>query len=185
MTGVDTRPRVAAVVAALALALVTGSCGTAASHADPTCVPKGPDTLILMAQSVPSAEKVPCISSYPAGWHFASMKIASGGSHFTLDSDRAGISAVRVSLQPRCDVTGATEIPSDEPGARRFERILSVVNDFRAVRLYQFEGGCVTYRFNFDRQGRALVNEVSVAIGFISRSAIDELVRQRTSAERV
>ncbi len=185
MNGLGTRPRLVAVLSAVALGLVATSCGTAASHADPTCVPKGPDTLILMAQSVPSAEKLPCIASYPAGWHFASMDIHSGGSHFTLDSDRAGISAVRVSLQAHCDVTGATEIPSDEPGARRFERILSVVNNFKALRLYQFEGGCVMYRFDFDRQGRALVNEVSVAIGFISRSAVDELVRQRTSARRV
>ena len=177
--------RLRVTLAALVLAAMATSCGTAASHADPTCVPKGPDTLILLAQSVPTAQKIPCIASYPAGWHFASMDIRSGGSHFTLDSDRAGISAVRVSLQHHCDVSGATEIPSDEPGARRFERVLSVVDDFRAIRLYEFEGGCVTYRFNFDRQGRALVNEVSVAIGFISRATVDELVRERTSAERV
>lgn len=123
----------------------------------------------------------PTVPTGPRG----SAYIRSGGSHFTLDSDRAGISAVRVSLQPRCDVAGATEIASDEPGARRFERVLSVVGDFRALRLYQFEGGCVTYRFDFDRQGRALVNEVSVAIGFVSRAAVDELVRERSSAERV
>jgi hypothetical protein len=177
--------RTRAVLAVVALGVGASACGTAASHADPTCVPKGPDTLILLAQSVPSAQKIPCIASYPAGWHFASMDIRSGGAHFTLDSDRAGISAVRVSLQPRCDVAGATEIPSDEPGTRRFERILSVVDNFRSLRLYQFEGGCVTYRFAFAQQGRALVNEVSVAIGFISRAAVDELVRERTSADRV
>lgn len=177
------RQRVGAVVAAILLGLGGAACG-AYSGADPTCVPKGADTLILLAQSVPSAQKLPCIASYPAGWHFASMHIRDGSAHFTLDSDRAGISAVRVSLQPRCDVTGATEIPSDEPGARRFERILSVVDDFRALRLYQFEGGCVTYRFRFDRQGRALVNEVSVAIGFISRSALAELVAERSNGDQ-
>ncbi len=172
--------RLRVTLAALVLAATATSCGTAASHADPTCVPKGPDTLILLAQSVPTAQKIPCIASYPAGWHFASMDIRSGGSHFTLDSDRAGISAVRVSLLPRCDLEGATEIASDEPGTRRFERIISVVNDFKAVRSYAFDGGCITYRFDFDRQGRALVNEVSVAIGFIDRSAVDALVRQRS-----
>ena len=132
------------------------------------------------AQSVPTATKVPCIASYPAGWHFASLKVSNGESRFTLDSDRAGISAVRVSLLPRCDLEGATEIASDEPGTRRFERIISVVNDFKAVRSYAFDGGCITYRFDFDRQGRALVNEVSVAIGFIDRSAVAELVRERS-----
>jgi hypothetical protein len=146
-------------------------------------VPRGADTLALVAQSVPTATKVPCISSYPAGWHFASMSVHNGETRFTLDSDRAGISAVRVSLLPRCELDGATEIPSDEAGTRRYERIISVVDEFKAVRSYAFDGGCITYRFDFDRQGRALVNEVSVAIGFIDRSAIDAVVRERSRGE--
>lgn len=101
----------------------------------------------------------------------------------TLDSDRAGISAVEVTLQRRCELGGATEIPSDEPGTLRFERIISVVNEFQAVRSYDFDGGCITYRFDFDRQGRALVNKVSVAIGFIDPTAVDALVRQRSGGE--
>ncbi len=39
------------------------------------------------------------------------------------------------------------------------------------------------YRFDFDRQGRALVNEVSVAIGFLDRAAVDALVRQRSGGD--
>ena len=174
------RPGLWAVVAGAALLVGTAGCGQIEGQAAPTCVPKGADTLALVAQSVPTAAKVPCISSYPAGWHFASLSVRNGESRFTLDSDRAGISAVRVSLLAGCDLVGATEIPSDEPGTRRFERIISVVNDFKAVRSYTFDGGCITYRFDFDRQGRALVNEVSVAIGFIDRSAVDALVRQRS-----
>ena len=178
------RGRRPALVATFAVLLVAGSgCGRVRSETAPTCVPKGADTLVLLAQSVPTASKVPCIASYPAGWHFASMSVRSGRSEFTLDSDRAGISAVKVALQPHCDLQGATEISSDEPGTRRFERIISVVEGFHAVRSYQFEGGCITYRFDFDRQGRALVNEVSVAIGFMDRSAIDTLVRQRSGDE--
>ncbi|HEX2117908.1 MAG TPA: hypothetical protein VHF91_01885 [Acidimicrobiales bacterium] len=177
------RPRKVTVAAVLALVVVAGGCARVQSEAAPTCVPKGPDTLALVAQSVPTASKVPCISSYPAGWHFASMSVEKGRSRFTLDSDRAGISAVRVSLEEVCDVDGATEISSDEPGTRRFERIISVVDDFKAVRSYLFDGGCTTYQFDFDRQGRALVNEVSVAIGFIDRTAIDALVRQRSKGE--
>jgi hypothetical protein len=108
------------------------------------------------------------------------MSVRDGEARFTLDSDRAGISAVRIHLQPSCDLEGATEIPSDEPGTRRFERIISVVGDYQAVRFYAFDGGCITYRFDFDRQGRALVNEASVAIGFMDRAAVDALVRQRS-----
>jgi hypothetical protein len=162
--------------------LVTG-CAGVEDHAAPTCVPKGADSLTLLAQAVPGATKIPCISSYPAGWHFASMSVRNGEGRFTLDSDRAGISAVKVHLRRNCDLEGATEIPSDEPDTRRFERIISVVDDFQAVRSYSFEGGCITYRFDFDRQGRALVNEVSVAIGFLDRSALDALIRERSGGD--
>ncbi len=163
-----------------ALVVAGAGCGAVEGEAAPTCVPKGADTLALVAQSVPTATEVPCISSYPAGWHFASMSVRNGQTRFTLDSDRAGISAVKVFLEPRCDVVGATEIPSDEPGTQRYERIISVVDRFKAVRSYAFDGGCITYRCDFARQGRALVNEVSVAIGFIDRDAVDALVRQRS-----
>lgn len=170
----------ALVVAGLAL----GGCGQVEGQVSPTCVPKGADTLALVAQSVPTATKIPCISSFPAGWHFASLSVRNGETRFTLDSDRAGISAVRVTLRRNCELEGATEIPSDEPGTRRFERIISVVDDFQAVRSYAFAGGCITYRFDFDRQGRALVNEVSVAIGFMDRAAVDTLVRERSGGNR-
>ena len=170
-------------VLAAGAALAGAGCAGIEDHAAPTCVPKGADSLTLLAQAVPSATKIPCISSYPAGWHFASMAVRNGQGRFTLDSDRAGISAVKVHLRRNCDLEGATEIPSDEPDTRRFERIISVVGDFQAVRSYSFDGGCITYQFDFDRQGRALVNEVSVAIGFIDRPALDALVRERTGGK--
>jgi hypothetical protein len=165
------------------IALFATGCGRMRTEAAPTCVPKGADTLVLIAQAVPRASKIPCIASYPAGWHFASMSIRDGEASFILDSDRAGISAVRVHLNSSCDLEGATEIPSDEPGTRRFERIISVVDGFKAIRSYSFEGGCITYRFDFDRQGRALVNEVSVAIGFMDRAAVAALVHDRSGGD--
>lgn len=166
--------------AAALCALLVAGCAPVADRASPTCAPRGTDSLVLMAQAVPTATKIPCISSFPAGWHFQSMSVRNGEGRFTLDSDRAGISAVTVYLRPTCDLEGATEIPSDETGARRFERVISVVDDFRALRSYSFDGGCITYRFDFDRRGRALVNEVSVAIGFLDRVAVDALVRERS-----
>ena len=67
---------------------------------------------------------------------------------FSLDSDVGGEDAVQVALQPPddCATTGATEVPSDEVGMRRFERIDSLPPQLRSVRTYVFEGGCVTYR---------------------------------------
>ncbi|MGI9023675.1 MAG: hypothetical protein ACR2HV_10705 [Acidimicrobiales bacterium] len=139
------------------------------------------ETLVLMAQSVPSATMIPCISVLPAGWTFRDIDVRNGLSTFDLDSDRAGSRAVVVELRETCPTggpggapQGSTEIATDEKGARRYEKVESVVDGYRGTRFYVFPGGCVTYSFRFSRQGLALVNEVSLAIGFLPR---DEAAR--------
>ena len=165
-----------AMAAGAVAALVTG-CGTMADVVAPTCTAERLEPLILMAQSVPTASRVPCIASYPAGWELAGVHVRSGRSRFTLDSDRAGRGALRVTLEHTCDVTSATEVPTDEPDTRRYERILAIDEGFSSVRSYKFDGGCVTYRFTFDERGQALVNEASVAIGFVARTEVDRRLR--------
>ncbi len=155
---------------AVAVVLLVGCAARYKSSVRPTC--RNAETLALMAQSVPSAEQVPCIASLPAGWTVKTIDIRNGRSYFSLDSDRAGDRAVQVTLRSSCDVSGATEIVSDEPGMTRHERVESVVREYRGVRIYKFAGGCVTYRFDFDRRGLALVNEVSLALGFLSRADV-------------
>ena len=138
------------------------------------------DQLVLMAQSVPSASMVPCLESLPVGWSFSGLDAREGSSRFHLNSDRAGVKAASVSLTPRCDVSEATEIPSDEPGTRRFEHIRAVGQDFAGTRYYVFDGGCVAYRFNFLGEGRtSLANEVSLGLGFFPREALAEELRNR------
>ena len=80
------------------------------------------NSLILAAQAVPSATQLPCVAEHPTGWGVEVAQIASGYAEFWLDSDKAGMRAVTVTLTATCDVSGAQEIPSDEPGTRRFER---------------------------------------------------------------
>jgi hypothetical protein len=169
---------VGAVVAIVGV-LTTG-CGVPQQQAAPLCrlPPIGAETLVLLAQSVPSADRVPCIANYQAGWHFADQLIKSDEGWFTLDNDRAGVDAVRITLTADCDTDGSTEIASDEQDTIRFERVLSVEGRFRAVRAYKFDGGCVTYRFSFSQRGQALVNEVSAMITFATRSDIDAAVRR-------
>jgi hypothetical protein len=166
---------------ALAALLVGSSLAACAARymADvaPDC--RKAETLVLMAQSVPSAEQVPCIDALPAGWTFEDLNIRRGTSSFSLDSDRAGHRAIVVRLFASCPVGRATEIASDEVGTRRFERVESVVGEYRGTRYYLFDGGCVTYRFDFSRRGLALVNEVSLAIGFISREKVADLAKLR------
>lgn len=168
---------VAAVLAATGLS----GCGVPQRQAAPLCrLPSvGADTLVLLAQAVPTADRVPCISNYAAGWHFADLQVGSGEGWFSLDSDRAGVSAVRVTLSAACDTTEFTEIASDELDTIRFERVLSVEGRFRSIRAYKFAGGCVTYRFQFEQRGQALVNEVSSMVTFVTRKDIDAAVRDR------
>ena len=134
--------------------------------------------MILSAQAVPSAALLPCIAALPAGWTIGGADIASGRASFWLESDRAGPRAVTVTLTATCDTSGAQQIPSDQPGARRFEHPLSLAPQFSSLRFYTFPGGCATYRFSFAR-GTSPVLAVAVdnALAFQSRSTLVNYVR--------
>src|SRR5690348_16410272 len=106
-------------------------------------------SMILSAQAVPSAAMLPCVAALPSGWTIGGADIASGKTSLWLDSDRAGPRALTVTLTAACDTSGAQQIPSDQPGTRRFERPLSLAPQFSALRFYTFPGGCATYRFSF------------------------------------
>jgi hypothetical protein len=84
---------------------------------------------LVMAQSVPSASKLPCLKLVPVGWGLRGANSRNGASWFSLDSDRVGPNAVTVRLTRSCDVRKATRVPSDEPGTRRFEQIESIRDD--------------------------------------------------------
>ena len=75
--------------------------------------------VILMAQSVPTATWVPCISAaLPLGWQFHHFDARNGVSRFWLDSDRDGQQAVEVRLTESCATGGTTEVPTDREGMR-------------------------------------------------------------------
>ena len=136
-------------------------------------------SMILSAQAVPSAALLPCIAALPSGWSIGGADIASGKTSFWLDSDRAGERAATITLTAACDTTGAHQIPSDQPGTRRFERPLSLVPQFSGLRFYTFPGGCVTYQFSFTPGASpVLAGTASTAVGFVSRSRLVSYVRQ-------
>ena len=135
-------------------------------------------SMILSAQAVPSAALLPCIAALPAGWSIGGADIASGKASFWLDSDRAGEHAATVTLTAACDTAGARQIPSDQPGTRRFEHPLSLVPQFSGVRFYTFPGGCVTYQFRFAHgTDPVLAAAVDSAVAFQSRSTLVNYVR--------
>ena len=163
-----------ALLAALLVWPLASSCGAPGQRL--TC--RSTNVLILAAQSVPTAGLVPCVQLLPAGWSYGSIDIRTGRTRFNLDSDRAGISAVQVTLVEHCDTSKATEIPTDELGTRRFEQVEVVTPGFAGTRFYTFRGGCVTYRFRFQEEGRVLVNEASLALSFVPRESLAEEVRR-------
>jgi hypothetical protein len=134
---------------------------------------------ILAAQAVPSAALVPCVAALPSGWRIGGADIASGHATFWLDSDQAGPRAVTVTLAAACDTAGAQQIPSDQPGTRRFERPISLRPQFTDLRFYAFPGGCVSYRFAFSRGASPLLAiPVDSAVAFTPRARLVAYIRK-------
>jgi tRNA A-37 threonylcarbamoyl transferase component Bud32 len=130
-------------------------------------------TMILAAQAVPSAAFLPCINALPSGWTAAGAEIASGQASFVLNSGQPGLRAVTITLTATCDIAGAQQIPSGQPGMRRFERPLSLLPRYSAVRYYTFPGGCATYRFAFaPGASPVLATAVDNAVAFLPRSVL-------------
>ena len=136
-------------------------------------------SMILSAQAVPSSALLPCIAALPSGWTVGGADITSGRSVFWLDSDQAGPRALTVSLGAACDSAGAVRIPSDQAGAERFERPLSLQPRFTLTRMYTFAGGCVTYQFSFVPGAAPLLAiPVDTAIGFEPRTVLVRHIRR-------
>jgi hypothetical protein len=163
-----------------ALALAAGAallsgCGAASDQAVPFCPAPGRSgaAAVIMAQAVPSAAFVPCISEFPAGWTFGGERLRSGRPEFWLDSDRAGLRAVTVSLTRTCDVSRAVEVPPEagEPELKRYEEPNALPPAFSGNSYYVFPGGCVTYRFTF-APGATFTQavEATEALTFVSRA---------------
>jgi len=146
--------------------------------------PRAPDcgpghAMILAAQAVPSAAFLPCIAALPSGWTAADPEIASGQASFVLNSGQPGLQTVTITLTATCNISGAQQIPSDQPGMRRFERPLSLVPAYSGVRYYTFPGGCATYQFAFaPGASPALATAVDSVVAFMPRSALVGYVRR-------
>lgn len=162
----------------VAAVLATG-CQLSEDGASPTCKAARPEPLFLVAQAVPSAELIPCVVSYPGGWSLGTVDVRDGKARLRFDSDRGGRGALTVTLRPECDVAGAIEVPTDEPGTVRYDEMPDVDEGFRGLRTYVFAGGCVTYGFKVSsaRAGE-LVDEGTLAVGFLSRAEVERRIKE-------
>ena len=190
--------RVSLAAAMLALFAVPAVFGVVLLPAPSNPAAHAPDcgtghTMILAAQAVPSAAFLPCIAALPPGWTAAGAEIASGQASFVLDSGSIAVpggvqfvlgpsgqlQTVTITLTATCDIAGARQIPSSQPGMRRFERPPSLVPGYSDVRYDVFPGGCVTYRFVLaPGASPALATTVGSAVAFIPRSELAGYVRR-------
>ena len=155
---------------------VTAECASGDGYANPL--------LVLMAQAVPSAALIPCISAVPSSWRPGDVEVRDGRGSFAFTPssvDGPGEAVLSVVLTERCDVDGATEVPSDEPGARRYERLRDIAEGYEGERHYVYDGGCTTLTFRLPGQDRAeQVGEASLAVGFLPREDLQDSGRRRS-----
>jgi membrane-associated phospholipid phosphatase/tRNA A-37 threonylcarbamoyl transferase component Bud32 len=139
------------------------------------------EPLWLQAQAVPSASLVPCVELLP-GWRILGANATNGWSGFTLDHDQAGNRAVVVRLTPACDPAGATQMPSQRPGVRHYERTERTTERFSATWYDQFPGGCVTSRLRSttDIQGK-FTTQAPLVVRFTTRQTLQQALVQRSN----
>jgi tRNA A-37 threonylcarbamoyl transferase component Bud32/membrane-associated phospholipid phosphatase len=133
------------------------------------------EPLWLMAQSVPSASLVPCLQVLPVGWTVAEVAVNNGRSVITLDHDRGGRAALVVRLTASCDLAGARQVTSEQPGARRYY----LRTGSSGTRFYEFAGGCVTQRFRAAAPSAARMSDTAASdFGFVTRDKLRQALSQ-------
>jgi hypothetical protein len=160
-------------LSALALAGCTSTAETA-----PDC--RADQRLALVAQSVPGASYVPCVARLRTGWHTANFDAEKGRTEFDLASDRADQPVV-VDFRARCSVGDATAIAPRAEGVRTHLYVRSISPRYAGTLYDVFPGGCVAYRFDFERGPHiALMEDFQASLGLFSRREL-RLKLQRDS----
>jgi hypothetical protein len=167
------RTALAVLLAALVPSVAGCSSDSTATTGVPTCSVGSTGTasnaVLLMAQSVPTASWVPCVRTVlPTGWSYVHLDARNGIATFSFDSDLFGQPAIAVRLEPSCDTSGATPVPSDRDGMTRFERVQQTTPTYIGSRYYVFPGGCITFAFTLSGDSRgeplALATQVVGAV---------------------
>ena len=178
------RRRLAAAIGCSALVLLLPGCATNAGHV-PLCSRPADDLLVLEAQSVPSATRLPCVTTLPYGWTFGGSLVQSGRARFWLDSDRAnaGMHAIEVDLTRTCDLARSVEVPPGptEAGLTVYQEPTSLPPHLAGTRSIVFPGGCITYRYDFSTGAPStLLLEAIGALGTLPRAVMVRVVDRYT-----
>ena len=128
----------------------------------PLCDHSNTGRLILMAQSVPSAQIIPCIEALPAGWRLKHADVETGLSR--LQFDNAAGTDVVVYLLASCSPIG--ELVGSESGVDRYVAL----DEESRVEEHVFEGGCIRIESPVGEEPGRMAD----AIGSITRDALRE-----------
>jgi hypothetical protein len=181
--GIRPGSRLAAALAAVTCVAATAltGCGSAGGTV-PSC--GDPLKLAIIAQSVSGASYVPCIGELPEGWSTSGFDPASGGTSFTLDSDRSPGRPVTVRLSARCATGGASPSPPRAPGVLSYTRLTSISPRFAGTLYDVFPGGCVSYQFDFTLgEHIALMEQFQSAVGLYPVQQLRLVVKQKLGVE--
>lgn len=129
------------------------------------------ESLVLIAQSVQDATRLPCIAGYPAGWSFLDKDVRRGATTYWLTSSIAGAGsrAVEVQLVPSCDPQGEPFTDPRAVGADAY-RAASATSE---TNTFVFDGGCIVERINLpDTIAPALIDEARSTLGFLDRRSL-------------
>lgn len=154
------------------------ACEEMSENMHPVCEVRPPT--ILMAESVRTASRIPCVTSLPIGWEWGAFRAEDGTSTFALGSASGGEDAVTVRLVARCTVDGAA-VDERPDGVSVAEHVLSR-DPYEAERTYAFDGGCALVHVGFVPGAPVdqLLRDVDGSIGFLDRGEIDAAVRSES-----
>jgi hypothetical protein len=138
----------------------------------PICTGDSLSRTILVAQSVPTAEFIPCYSGLPAGLELKAIDVDSAGSRFLFDIDRYD-QPVWMRFTTMCGMETMELEPPDAAGLARFA---GRSENGRVAAGRTFPGGCLVFEFGEDSlidtaEARALLE----AVHLISRDDVRDL----------
>ncbi len=136
----------------------------------------GDGSAMLAAQSVPSADLIPCLGALPPGWEIETTRVNQDGTTVRFDSDRAGEEAVVFHFADECDTRGTVAVPSPDPRIERVDRVVRLEPDFVASWYYLVEGGCWWWDFDLvDGASATFAVEIDDTLSWFSRDELNAL----------
>jgi hypothetical protein len=91
---------------------------------------------------------------------------------------------VRVELLPACDPTGAVPLAPRDAGVRTQQLLDSISPSYQGTIYDVFPGGCITYRFDFERGPHlALMDELQQAVQLYPRRELRQALIDQSGVD--